>query len=222
MMCRCPRGARDETCWATEERFLKDSIYTKTGDSGTCALANGERVKKSSIRIDSYGSVDELNSWLGYCRALATVGLQGVGAGRVDLLLASIQHDLFVVGSDLAAPINSRFDGQRTVSDAEVLVLEREIDSLQKDLPRLTSFVLPAGTQLGSALHVARTMCRKCERKVVALAETEEINSQIIPFLNRLSDFLFVLARWSQHKMNCGDVLWDHQGGLRLLTGEFE
>lgn len=205
-----------------EEQALRVKIYTKTGDTGTCALANGERVKKSSTRIHSYGNVDELNSWLGYCRSMVFSGLDSENAQKVDRIIASIQHDLFVVGSDLATPINSRFDGQRVVSEQEVCVLERIIDSLQKELPRLAFFILPAGTSLGSALHVARTMCRRSEREVSALIESEEINPHILKFLNRLSDFLFVLARWVQHVAKCNDVPWDQEGGLRLLAGDFE
>jgi cob(I)alamin adenosyltransferase len=197
-------------------------IYTKAGDDGSCALASGDRVKKSSLRINAYGDVDELNSWVGYCRSLVSGALTDQAARRVDLWLAALQHDLFVVGSDLATPVTARFDGQRVVTTEEAQVLERLIDMMQAEIPQLRCFVLPAGTALGSALHYARTICRRSERAVVALRDCEEINPEVLPFLNRLSDFLFVLARWVQHVVKCGDVPWDQLGGLRMVLGEGE
>jgi cob(I)alamin adenosyltransferase len=197
-------------------------IYTKVGDDGSCALASGDRVKKSSLRINAYGDVDELNSWIGYCRSLLSEALARDDAKRVDLWLSALQHDLFVVGSDLATPVSARFEGQRIVEAKEACVLEHLIDSMQNEIPQMRCFVLPAGTALGSALHYGRTICRRSERVVVALRDFEEINPEILPFLNRLSDFLFVLARWVQHAVKCGDVPWDQLGGLRTILGEGE
>jgi cob(I)alamin adenosyltransferase len=189
-------------------------IYTRTGDSGSCSLASGLRVMKSSPRIDSYGTVDELNSWVGLCRAWAKDALPGAEYKSFDNWMAAIQHDLFNIGADLATPVDDRFDDMRIVSETEVVVLERLIDFCQSSLPQLSCFVLPAGTQLGSGLHVARTVCRRAERVTVALAALEVVNSSIVSYLNRLSDFLFVLARWTQHKCGVGDVPWSKQGGL--------
>lgn len=198
-------------------------IYTRTGDTGTCALASGLRVMKFSPRIESYGTVDELNSWVGLCRAWAKGVLPGNDQKSFDAWLAAIQHDLFNIGADLATPVEDRFDDMCLVSDKEVAVLEKLIDVCQDVLPPLQQFVLPAGSQLGSGLHVARTVCRRAERITVALAASEVVNPAIVSYLNRLSDFLFVLARWGQHKCGVGDVFWSKQGGLMLFaegTGE--
>jgi cob(I)alamin adenosyltransferase len=173
---------------------------------------------KSSPRIESYGTVDELNSWLGICRSWAGGALPIEHQKFFDAWLAAIQHDLFNIGADLATPVEDRFDDMCLVSDKEVEVLERLIDVCQEVLPPLQQFVLPAGSQLSSGLHVARTVCRRAERITVGLAASEVVNPAIVSYLNRLSDFLFVLARWTQHRCGVDDVFWSKQGGLILFA----
>lgn len=192
-------------------------IYTKTGDTGLCSLASGSRVKKNSLRIEAYGTVDELNSLLGLCRARAGASLANEDLVTVDAWLSAIQHDLFNIGADLATPIDDRFEDMRLVCEQEANVMETIIDKLQAEIPSLAFFVLPAGTETGSLFHVARTVCRRAERVIVALAEHEEINPHVVPYVNRLSDFLFVMARWVQHKMGVGDVPWGKQDGLAVF-----
>ncbi len=165
-------------------------IYTKTGDDGTTGLFGGHRVAKDSLRIESYGTVDELNSLLGVARAHGTVPSH-------DELLGMVQDGLFVLGADLATPRGA----ERTftiprVTQEDVECLERSIDHLEETLPPLSNFILPGGTPAGATLHLARTVCRRAERVVVRLAHEEpEIGRLPQQYLNRLSDFLFVLAR---------------------------
>ncbi len=180
-------------------------------------MASGLRVKKSSLRIEAYGTVDELNSWLGLCRAWALRDLSDKSREMFDGWMAAIQHDLFNIGADLATPLEDRFDDMRIVTNEEVAVMENLIDRCQNDLAPLACFVLPAGSEVGSGVHVARTVCRRAERLCVALMDVEEINPHIVPFLNRLSDLLFVLARWTQHHLGVGDVPWSKTDGLIAL-----
>lgn len=163
-------------------------IYTKTGDHGQTSLIGGVRVSKAHIRIESYGTVDELNSWIGMLRAY---GLEN----STDTLLNNIQNQLFVIGSHLAAdPEKSRMQLPE-FDPAFTLALEDGIDGLQANLPELKNFVLPGGNQPASAAHLARCVCRRAERLVVALSEHEAVNQHLLEYLNRLSDYLFTLAR---------------------------
>lgn len=171
-------------------------IYTRTGDDGSTGLADGSRRPKSDPRLDCYGTVDELNATLGLAVRIAT--------GPVASLLESIQHDLFDLGADLATPGTG--EGLRITSE-QVEALERAIDAHNAGLEPLTSFVLPGGSELACWLHLARTVCRRAERKSVALAAAEEINPEAIRYLNRLSDLFFVLSRVSNDG-GSGDVLW--------------
>ncbi len=165
-------------------------IYTRTGDSGETGLFGGGRVPKSNIRVEAYGSVDELNSVLGWTITL----LAEADAGE----LRTVQSDLFTIGAQLATP-EERTRGRRPlVPDLDperINALENWIDRLERDLPELRTFILPGGSTGGAALHVARTVCRRAERRVVALAANETIADGIVTYLNRLSDLLFVLAR---------------------------
>ncbi len=171
-------------------------IYTKTGDDGTTGLFGGQRVRKNHLRIEAYGTVDELNSLIGVVRS------HGPIPDHVDELLGTIQGQLFVLGADLATPDRKErrnISIPRVISD-DVTCLESAIDKLEEDLPPLKHFILPGGTQAGSLLHVARTVARRGERLTVALyAEEPEIGELPIRFLNRLSDLLFVLARTVNH-----------------------
>lgn len=169
--------------WESEVRITK--VVTKAGDTGDTSLVGGTRVSKASTRVDAYGEVDELNSFLGVARAKAT-------DRQVDGLLRKIQNDLFTLGSDLASPSDIRVPRieQRHVSETE-----EAIEDLLKELEPLKEFILPGGSELGATLHAARAIARRVERKVVKLSQEEAINKMAIIYLNRLSDLLFVLAR---------------------------
>lgn len=177
-------------------------IYTKTGDSGDTSLGDGSRVAKDSPRVAAYGSVDELNASLGLlvanCPDFSEVPL-----------LRSIQNDLFDLGADLCVPdtADAPSGQQLRIQEQQAQRLEREIDRLNADLRPLTSFILPGGSPAAAWCHLARTVCRRAEREVVALMRTERINPQTLVYLNRLSDLLFVLARHA-NEQGTGDVLW--------------
>ena len=179
-------------------------IYTKTGDDGSTGLADGSRVGKDALRIDAYGDVDELNAVLGLLR-------EAWADERVEPWIAAIQNDLFDLGADLATPGDG--EGLR-VTAAQVSALEAKIDEINADLAPLESFVLPGGTEASGWLHLARTVCRRAERNTVRLSREETIGSNVIPYLNRLSDLLFVLARHANDQ-GAKDVLWEpgkHRG----------
>jgi cob(I)alamin adenosyltransferase len=185
-------------------------IYTKFGDRGQTALFDGTRVPKDHLRIETYGTVDELNSWLGV--VIATLGEEG-GARELAGLLTKLQRQLFVLGSDLATPIGSKNEAKVTrVSEREVTSLEGEIDAATAKLPALKSFVLPGGTAAAAQLHVARTVCRRAERSLVGLMEAEGAGrggfEQALIYLNRMSDLLFTLARVANQLAGRGDVEW--------------
>ncbi len=175
-------------------------IYTRTGDKGTTALGDGTRIPKHSLRIEAYGTTDELNSVIGVARLHTS--------GEVDAMLARIQNDLFDVGADLAAPPEGRRGEERLrVLDSQVERLEREIDHMNESLQPLTSFVLPGGTPAAAYLHLGRTVARRAERLMTALAEKEKIGDALIKYVNRLSDHLFVASRYVNDK-GAKDVLW--------------
>ncbi len=192
-------------------------VYTRTGDKGTTGLADGSRINKDDVRIESYGTVDELNSIIAVCKQ----NLNNLPAAEFKLLdnwLFAIQNDLFNVGSDLATPIVSRWKNMILVGKEEVTILEKMIDTFQICLTPLKEFVLPGGTLLNSYFHLARTVCRRAERNIVTLSRQEEINEFIIPYINRLSDLLFVLSRCVQHINKNQEVTWDKACGVRALN----
>ncbi|HXF05641.1 MAG TPA: cob(I)yrinic acid a,c-diamide adenosyltransferase [Blastocatellia bacterium] len=160
-------------------------VYTRTGDSGETSLVGGQRVGKDSPRVDAYGEIDEVNSLLGLVRC-------HVQDKEIDGILATLQNTLFTVGADLASPLN--LDAPR-ITREESLRLERTIDEFNRQIPPLKEFVLPGGAPAGALLHLARAVTRRAERKVVKLSKEEAINPELIVYLNRLSDLLFVLAR---------------------------
>jgi cob(I)alamin adenosyltransferase len=176
-------------------------IYTRTGDGGRTRLASGAPAAKSDLRVEAYGCVDETNACIGLAR------LHTGGDGVLDAMLARIQNDLFDLGADLAN--DSPAPGALRIVQAQVDRLEREIDQLNAELSDLTSFVLPGGSGAAAALHLARTVCRRAEREAVRLAERdgEAVGAPALKYLNRLSDLLFVAARWSNDKGRA-DVLW--------------
>ncbi len=176
-------------------------IYTRTGDDGTTGLLGSGRVAKSEPRVEAYGSVDELNAALGVARALDT-------ERWLDGELAAIQALLFKVGAELAAREAKALERLERVSDDDVTALERSIDRLEADLAPLRNFVLPGGTALGAHLHLARTVCRRAERRVVALAQSGPVEPRLLRYLNRLADLLFVMARWCNHRAGLPDVEW--------------
>ncbi|MEM1126076.1 MAG: cob(I)yrinic acid a,c-diamide adenosyltransferase [Bacteroidota bacterium] len=179
-------------------------IYTRTGDRGTTALFGGDRVPKSHPRIEAYGTVDETNSILGVVRA----SLKGEpGADRLDPVLGEIQHQLFVLGADLATPLGSRAQVPR-VESQHVDQLEAWIDRFEEDLEPLKQFILPGGQPAAAHLHVARTACRRAERRTLEAAHDAELTEQVPIYLNRLSDLFFVLARWVNAQAGQPDVTW--------------
>ncbi len=179
-------------------------IYTRTGDEGTTALFGGGRVPKTHPRIAAYGTVDETNSFIGLARSLSTGHPE---FDRLDELLAAVQEDLFVLGADLATPGDARPSAPRVTMD-DVERLEGSIDELEAELPPLKQFILPGGTRTASALHVARTACRRAERLVLAAGESEKLSRAASVYLNRLSDFLFVLARWANRAEGGDERTW--------------
>ncbi|PCJ69711.1 MAG: ATP:cob(I)alamin adenosyltransferase [Rhodobiaceae bacterium] len=182
-----------------------NKIYTRTGDAGTTALGTGDRVSKHNIRVETYGTVDEVNAVLGIAR------LHGENQADVDAMLGRIQNDLFDLGADLCFPESGEpldYEPLR-ITSAQVDRLEAEIDKLNADIAPLNSFILPGGSALAAHLHHARTVSRRAERLCVALADAEEgkVSEAVLKYLNRLSDFLFVAARWCNDKGKA-DVLW--------------
>lgn len=182
-----------------------NKIYTRTGDNGTTALGSGRRVAKYDLRVEAYGTLDETNAAIGLAR-LHTRG----GQPQLDAMLARIQNDLFDLGADLCYPDETKDSrGRLQVSDAQVKRLESEIDALNGELEPLRSFVLPGGSPAASFLHLARTISRRAERLIVALAarKGESVGAPALRYINRLSDFLFVAARFANDKGN-SDVTW--------------
>lgn len=184
-------------------------IYTRTGDCGSTGLFGGPRVAKDDDRIEAYGTVDELNAVIGVTRAA------GVDEA-IDDQLAEIQHELFAIGAELAAPDPDRHH-LRTISPAHIETLEQWIDSHELTLPPLKTFILPAGTAAATQMHVARAVCRRAERRVVTLARRQEasVSEELMIYLNRLSDLLFVLARAVNHRAGVQDTAWQRGGSAR-------
>jgi cob(I)alamin adenosyltransferase len=176
-------------------------IYTRTGDDGSTGLLGPGRVLKSVPRVEAYGAIDELNAGLGVVRSLDR------DRWLVDPL-GPIQSQLFNLGAELATTTPAMLEKLERLSDSEVASLEQWIDRLEADLPPLASFILPGGGALGAQLHAARTVCRRAERRLVALAEAESIEPRLIRYLNRLGDLLFVMARWCNHRAGLPEVEW--------------
>ncbi|MFN9849270.1 MAG: cob(I)yrinic acid a,c-diamide adenosyltransferase [Alphaproteobacteria bacterium] len=179
-------------------------IYTRTGDAGTTRLATGAMVSKADIRVEAYGAVDETNACLGLAR------VHTAGDAQLDAMLARIQNELFDLGADLSTPAapDEVAGSKLRILDGQVGRLETEIDELNTKLPDLISFVLPGGTPAAAALHLARTVCRRAEREAVRLIEAgEPVGGPALRYINRLSDFLFVAARWANDRGEA-EVFW--------------
>ena len=183
---------------------MAPKIYTKTGDDGHTALFGGGRVEKDHVRVEAYGDVDELNAVIGAARATDMMP-------RVDEILAPVQRDLFAIGALLATPHPEKHKEQlekARLSDKRIAQLEQAIDDCEEELEPLKAFILPGGTAKSSALHVARTVCRRAERSVITLQRTDSVPQIIVVYLNRLSDLLFVLARVANKRAGAGEVTW--------------
>jgi len=185
-------------------------IYTKRGDTGETSLAGGQRVPKNSARLDVYGTVDEINAFVGLavvsCEEMIT---RDPRIGLLLVILRRVQHELFNLGSILATLPEDVHPKQARITSAEITQLEREIDGMNESLPSLRSFVLPGGTRVNAELHVTRTICRRAERLLIALARVESVPPETIQYLNRLSDAMFVWSRWVNHAIGKPEILWD-------------
>lgn len=193
-----------------EPKLALNRIYTRRGDAGQTSLVGGQRVGKDCLRIDCYGTVDELNALVG----LALVSLSELVPSEQELaplasILLRIQHELFNLGSILATLPADVHPNQPRITQADIDRLEQEIDSMNEPLGSLRSFVLPGGTRLNAELHLCRTVCRRAERLAVALSRNEDVPPEAIAYLNRLSDAFFVFSRWVNHKLGSPDVLWE-------------
>jgi cob(I)alamin adenosyltransferase len=188
-------------------------IYTRTGDDGSTGLVGGQRVSKSSPRLECYGTVDELSSVIGLARTALAQAMEGgratQQAAALDGWLAWTQDALFNLGSDLATLPHDRWDGMPLISPGDAAALERSIDACQADLEPLANFILPGGSEAGAFLHLARTVARRAERLMVTLAESEPVSQDALRYLNRLSDALFVWSRWINKALDQPEHLWN-------------
>lgn len=197
------------------EGFRITKVYTKTGDRGETGLVGGQRVAKYNLRIESYGTVDELTSTLGVAR-LENKGDEKRYRNPADVELIEwhldfIQHQLFVLGGDLATRLEDRHPMMPVIKAEHVDYMERLIDAFNQDLPPLKDFILPGGSRTAAQLHICRTVSRRAERLVSHLAAEEEVDDQALIYLNRLSDALFVLARWVNLKMGVRETIWNRK-----------
>lgn len=182
----------------------KSLVYTRTGDKGTTSLVGGQRVSKAHQRIESYGSIDELNSFLGLL-------IDSLSDEEDKEFLRFVQHKLFTLGSYLATDQeNTELRVESKVTDESIARVEKEIDRLDGNLPKQTNFVLPGGGRSASLAHVCRTVCRRAEREIYRLAETDPVEENVLKFINRLSDYLFVLARKECILHNGEEIIWDY------------
>jgi cob(I)alamin adenosyltransferase len=193
-----------------DPKLAINRVYTKKGDRGETRLVGGQKVRKSHPRIESYGTLDELNSVLGMARQTIAEqhGEDARFAGLSDELLR-VQHELFNLGSVLATRPEDVVEQMPRVTEVDVAALEESIDRHNEELPPLRSFVLPGGSRLNADLHLARTVCRRAERHMVAMSEEEEVDAASMSYINRLSDALFVWSRWASHAAGQAEVLWE-------------
>lgn len=190
-------------------------VYTRTGDEGKTRLAGGQQVWKDSLRVEAYGTVDELNALIGLARVFNADLMESEAQERLEESLRWVQNKLFDVGGILATAPGQKFKNMPQVTSKDVTSLEHLIDNCQKDLAPLKEFILPGGGKVSGLLHQARTVCRRAERVCVKLAREEPVEQTIVKFLNRLSDALFVLARWAAKTQGEAEFLWE-----RSVTGD--
>ena len=186
-------------------------IYTRGGDKGKTSLVGGVRIDKASQKLDSYGTVDELNCLVGIARAAidADTGLYGAVQEELDTSLRIIQNRLFDVGSILATPAGQPYPGMPEIKDEAATELEQQMDAMQKSLEPLKSFCLPGGTAANAALHHCRAVCRRAERDILHLAKEEDVDPKVIKYVNRLSDLFFVMSRYAARKAGAAEYLWE-------------
>ena len=193
-----------------DPKLAINRVYTKKGDRGETRLVGGQKVRKSHPRIESYGTLDELNSVLGMARqTIAEQHTEDERFGELSAELLRVQHELFNLGSVLATKPEDVVEQMPRVTDVDVTALEQSIDRHNEELPPLRSFVLPGGTRLNADLHLARTVCRRAERHMVAMSEVEYVDAASMAYINRLSDALFVWSRWASHAAQSDEVLWE-------------
>ena len=190
-------------------RLAINRVYTRAGDAGATALAGGQRVSKQSARIECYGTIDELNSFVGVAVETTRKHASDPRMAEFAAILLRVQHELFNAGSILATLPADVHPHQPRITEADVLRLEQEMDAMGYGLPALRSFVLPGGCRLNADLHVCRTVCRRAERLCVPLAGEDEGGALALKYLNRLSDAFFVWSRWASAILNAPEVLWD-------------
>jgi cob(I)alamin adenosyltransferase len=189
-----------------QPRVAINRVYTRQGDAGDTSLAGGQRVPKDSRRIEAYGTVDELNAFVGLVRE-STAGEPAVA--WLGGILLRVQHELFNLGSILATLPQDVHPRQARITEADIVRLEAEMDQANEGLPALRSFVLPGGSRLNAELHICRTVCRRAERIVTALAREEPVPAEAVKYLNRLSDAFFVWSRWASHQSGVPETLWE-------------
>ncbi len=194
-----------------EPRLSLSRIYTKTGDQGETGLVGGQRVAKDAQRIEVFGTVDELNSFVG----LARISARESGLNELESIFERIQHELFNLGSVLATLPQDLHPNQPRITKETIDQLEREIDHYNATLPALRSFVLPGGSRICAELHVCRTVCRRAERTLVTMKHAEEIPIEAMLYLNRLSDAMFVWSRWVNQALGVDEALWQPNKGAR-------
>ncbi len=204
-----------------EPRIALNRIYTRMGDGGETRLVGGQAVGKDEERIECYGTVDELNAFIGIARTTAEALTAGHATlGPLAVILKRVQHELFNLGSILATLPEDVHPKQPRVTEAEVEQLEREIDAANEILPALRSFVLPGASRLDAELHVARTVCRRAERLLVRFARQASVPEDAVRYLNRLSDALFVWSRWANHILGVPEALWEPNATASGSLGE--
>ena len=184
-------------------------VYTKTGDSGETGLVSGRRVPKTHPRIEAYGTIDELMSVIGIVRSFNSQKESSERREKFEVILQAIQQKLFDIGSQLATLPGDEYEGQVQVKRQDVEWLETVIDAMNAELSPLTSFILPGGSPLNAFLHQARTVCRRAEREVLRLRLDEDVGDAVVPYLNRLSDALFVFGRWVSSTLGEREILWE-------------
>jgi cob(I)alamin adenosyltransferase len=208
-----PPAEKKEDPMFNEPRLAINRVYTRHGDGGRTKLVGGQDVPKDDARIEAYGTVDELNAFLGVARQTLLESLAASPRAQelaaLGETLVRVQHELFNLGSILATLPEDVHPKQPRVTPAEVEALERDMDHCQEELAPLRSFVLPGGARLNADLHVARTVCRRAERRAVELSRHAHVDPDAIKYLNRLSDALFVWSRWASHLLAAPEVLWE-------------